>query len=219
MKIELINLPFLSTDSPECSRLELSEGIHCICSRHAATLHQLFQYLTALSTPPKGHVRFLNYDVFKLGEAYRNHLSYFGRYPFFPDTFPLFHYLTYTSLLQRLPSDAAKQKADGLIWEIELNSERHSPLSALSPETLKRIDLYQTVLSEAPILILNDQHFPAPNSPDYNKMLSILSSSAETKIIIILHQFPADSDHSSPLAAKKEEDPLPDLPHDTYVFN
>ena len=218
MKIELSNIPFMSNEISADNHIDFPEGIHCICCRDSSILQQLFLYLTASASPASGHVRFLNYDVCALGEAYKNHLSYFRRYPLFPGTFPLFPYLTYTSLLQRLPANSAKQKAETLIRKMNLTADRNSLLSTLDFNTLNRIDLYQTLLSEAPIFILDDKYFPALNSSDYKEMQSILSAAVESKIIIILHQLNTHKIRSKEYLSIEKEDPLPDLPHTTYVF-
>lgn len=86
-----------------------TEGITCILGDDLEGKQLLFQFTTAVRAPMQGQVRFLGYDTAMLGNAYTDHISYAGQYPFYPPEITLYQYLIHTSLTQRL--SAAKPPA------------------------------------------------------------------------------------------------------------
>ena len=75
-----------------------TEGITCILGDDLEGKQLLFQFTTAVRAPMQGQVRFLGYDTAMLGNAYTDHISYAGQYPFYPPEITLYQYLIHTSL-------------------------------------------------------------------------------------------------------------------------
>ena len=212
MKLELLQ----ATQSLQGYRYSLSasfsEGLYLLTGPDPAAADALLYLLTGRRPPEQGQVRFLGYDIFLLGRAYQNHLAYFSRYPLFPDSFPLLHFLIYSAILQRLEPKQAKEKAMRLLKDFHMASYAFRSLGSL-PEPLKnRVLLINTLWSEAPIYLL--RHPLAYAGPeDLPWLCARLQAVRRSKIVLVsepdAHLFPGLSWQVCPLPAGV---PLPDRP-------
>lgn len=173
-----------------------TEGITCILGDDLEGKQLLFQFTTAVRAPMQGQVRFLGYDTAMLGNAYTDHISYAGQYPFYPPEITLYQYLIHTSLTQRLSAREAACKSEELLWESGYPELRSVPIGELPLSARRHIQLLQTLCSEAPVLILNE---PFTNlDPGARKQMdTLLADHMDEKIILVFTQ---------------KEDPFPDLP-------
>ena len=173
-----------------------TEGITCILGDDLEGKQLLFQFTTAVRAPMQGQVRFLGYDTAMLGNAYKDHISYAGQYPFYPPEITLYQYLIHTSLTQRLSAREAAYKSEELLWESGYPELRSAPIGELPLSARRHIQLLQTICSEAPVLILNE---PFTNlDPGARKQMdTLLADHMDEKIILVFTQ---------------KEDPFPDLP-------
>jgi len=200
MKLELLHISKQKDCILQDITAEFAEGIHGLFGPDMAAKKQLFRYIEALEKPEYGQVRFLEYDVMDLGIAYRNHLAYLGRYPLYPETFSVYHYLVHTSLLQRLTIQEARQKALHILRDFGMEEIRDYTLDRLPESVACRLNLMQTLLSEAPILLLEDP-LRGLCDGDCHLTLNILGKYIDQKIILI---------------AAKEEAPFKALPLVSY---
>lgn len=161
-----------------------SEGIHLLSGSDASAKTLLLSLLTGKNAPDHGEIRFLGYDIMALGRAYQNHLAYFSRFPLFPDSFTLSHYLIYTGILQRLEPDQARGKAFSLIRRFGLENFAGQTLGELPSAIKKRVLLANTLHSEAPVLLL-DKPFTYASADDLDWMFPHLLKLRERKIILM----------------------------------
>jgi len=200
MKLELLHISTQKDCILQDITAEFAEGIHGLFGPDVAAKKQLFCYMEALGKPECGQARFLEYDVMVLGIAYRNHLAYLDRYPLYPETFSAYHYLVHTSLLQRLTIQEARQKALHILRDFGMEEIRDCTLDKLPEFVACRLNLLQTLLSEAPILLL-EEPLRGLCEADCRLALDILEKYKDQKIILI---------------AAKEEAPYKALPLVSY---
>ncbi|WP_434310529.1 ATP-binding cassette domain-containing protein [Hominifimenecus sp. rT4P-3] len=184
MELEVIQVSQTSCGHHYTFSASFSEGIHLLSGSDTGIKTQFLKILTGTKKPECGNIYFLGYDIFTLGRAYQNHLAYFSRFPLFPGSFSLSHYLIYTGLLQRLEPDQARGKASVLLQTFELSSYADKTLDKLSESVRKRVLLINTLHSEAPILLL-DQLFCYMDDSDLPWVLPHLVSLQKKKIILI----------------------------------
>lgn len=164
-----------------------SEGIHILSGSDANAKTLLLKLLTGRKPPDHGEIRFLGYNIIALGRAYQNHLAYLSRFPLFPDSFSLSHYLIYTGILQRLEPERARAKAASLMSCFDLDAYAGQPLGSLPDPVKKRVLLVNTLHSEAPILLLDNLFsYVSANSDAW--VFAHLQVMRERKIILISAQ-------------------------------
>lgn len=184
MKLELLQVTQSSQSCRYSFSASFSEGLHLLTGPDPAAADTLLRLLTGRKPPEQGQIRFLGYDIFLLDRAYQNHLAYFSRYPLFPDSFPLLHYLIYSAILQRLEPRQAKEKAMKLLKDFHLVSYAFRSLGSLPNELRKRVLLINTLWSEAPIYLL--QHPLAYAAPeDMPWLCARLQAIRRSKIVLI----------------------------------
>ncbi len=170
--------------------VSFSEGIHLLTGPDTMAAGTLLRLLTGRRPPQQGQIRFLDYDIFLLGRSYQNHLSYFARYPLFPGSFPLEHFLIYSGLLQRLPSDAAREKARRLLDQFRLTAYSACPLGQLPKGLRRRLVLANTLFSEAPVYLLRHP-FALAAPEDFPWLAHRLEAIRQSKIVILSEPDPA----------------------------
>lgn len=184
MELEVIQVSQTSCGHHYTFSASFSEGIHLLSGSDTGIKTHFLNFLTGKKKPECGNIYFLGYDIFTLGRAYQNHLAYFSRFPLFPGSFTLSHYLIYTGLLQRLEPEQARGKASTLLQRFQLSSYADKTLDELSEPIKKRILLVNTLYSEAPILLL-DRLLCYTDDTDWSWMLPHLGNLQKKKIILI----------------------------------
>lgn len=190
MKLECLQVTPTSFSGCFSFSASFSEGIHLLTGPDMAAADALLDLLTGRCPPSQGQILFLGYDIFLLGRAYQNHLAYFSRYPLFPDSFPLRHFLLYANLLQRLPPEPAQAKADRLLEQLHLAAFAACPLGQLSSQARRQVRLAVTLSSEAPVYLLR-RPFSFADPECRPGILRRLEAVAKKKIVLLTEPDPS----------------------------
>ncbi len=170
--------------------VSFSEGIHLLTGPDTFAAGTLLCLLTGCHLPQRGQILFLDYDIFLLGRAYQNHLAYFSRYPLFPGSFPLRHFLIYSGLLQRMSPELAQEKAGHILDQLQLSAYASCPLEQLPKELRRRVVLANTLFSEAPVYLLR-RPFALAAPEDRPWLTARLEAIRQSKIVVLSEPDPS----------------------------
>ncbi|MDR3314477.1 MAG: ATP-binding cassette domain-containing protein [Oscillospiraceae bacterium] len=112
--------------------------------------------LATLSTPDSGSIKIFGYDVKKDAQIVRQLIGLTGQFASIDENLTAMENLMIFARLLGLPHKEAKQKSLALLEEFDLTEAKNRVLSKFSGGMRRRLDLAASLLSQPPILFLDE---------------------------------------------------------------
>ncbi len=131
-------------------------GIYGYLGPNGAGKSTTFKILTGYLKPEAGDVRLGNWEMPKDRQIIQAHIGYLPEHnPLYLDLY-VREYLLFRGRLYGLRGRSLRQKVEGVIAQVGLESHAHKLIGALSRGYRQRVGLAQALLHDPPLLILDE---------------------------------------------------------------